>query len=122
LSARLFSRAPGSSDAVTPALPLGGRPPSVGAGEDVLDVIVDQHNVEFAALVSIVLGQFRIGFPPNPVGRLLLAQEEEVVELGRMVAISGSPMETLVDTDSRWTTRPSGSCVTPMVMGFLPFK
>jgi hypothetical protein len=67
-------------------------------------------------------GQFRIGFPPKPVGRLLLAQEDEVVELGRMVAISGSPMETLVDTDSRWTTRPSGSCVTPMIMGIPPFE
>jgi hypothetical protein len=62
-------------------------------------------------------GQFRIGFPPKPVGRLLLAQEDEVVELGGMVAISGSPMETLVDADSRWTTRSSWSCVTPMIMG-----
>jgi hypothetical protein len=44
--------------------------------------------VEFAALVSVVLGQFRIDFPPNPVGRLLLAQEDEVIELGGMVAIS----------------------------------
>jgi hypothetical protein len=78
----------GSSDTVTPALPFGGRPPSVGAGKDVLDVIVDQHNVVFAALVSVMLGQFRIDFPPKPVGRLLLAQEDEVVELGRMVAIS----------------------------------
>jgi hypothetical protein len=68
--------------------PRSGRPPSVGTGEDVLDVIVDQHNVKVAALVSIVLGQFRIDFPPNPVGRLLLPQEDEVVELGGMVAIS----------------------------------
>jgi hypothetical protein len=44
--------------------------------------------VEFPALLSVVLGQFRIDFPPNPVGRLLLAQENEVVELGGMVAIS----------------------------------
>src|SRR5271157_3966172 len=57
--------------------PRSGRPPSVGTGEDVLDVIVDQHNVKVAALVSIVLGQFRIDFPPNPVGRLLLPQEDE---------------------------------------------
>jgi hypothetical protein len=44
--------------------------------------------VEFAALASVVLGQFRIDFPPNPIGRLLLPQEDEVVELGGMVAIS----------------------------------
>jgi len=88
LSARLLSRAPGSRDAVTPALPLDGRPPSVGAGKDVLDIVVDQHNVEFTALLAIMPGQLRIGFPLNPVGRLLLAQEDEVVELGGMVAIS----------------------------------
>jgi hypothetical protein len=44
--------------------------------------------VEFAALVSVVLGQFRIDFPPNPVGRLLAPQEDEVIELGGVVAIS----------------------------------
>jgi hypothetical protein len=44
--------------------------------------------VEFAALVSVMLGQFRIDFPPNAVGRLLLVQEDEVVELGGVVAIS----------------------------------
>jgi hypothetical protein len=70
------------------AFPLGGRPPGVGAGEDVLDVVVNQHNVQFAALLAIMPGQLRIGFPLNPVGRLLLAQEDEVVELGGMVAIS----------------------------------
>ena len=112
--------APGSSGTGAPALPLSGRPPSVGAGKDVLDVIVDQHNVEFAALLAIMPGQLRIGFPLNPVGRLLLAQENEVIELGGMVAISGGPMVTLVDTDSRWTTRPSWSCVTPMIMGIPP--
>jgi hypothetical protein len=62
-------------------------------------------------------GQLGLGFPPKPVGRLLLAQENEVVELAGMVVISGSPMETLVDADSRWTTRPSWLCVTPMIMG-----
>jgi hypothetical protein len=67
-------------------------------------------------------GQLRIGFPLNPVGRFLLAQEDEVVELGGMVAISGRPMETLVDTDSRWLTRPSWSCVTPMIMGIPPLQ
>jgi len=44
--------------------------------------------VEFTALLAIMPGQLRIGFPLNPVGRLLLAQEDEVVELGGMVAIS----------------------------------
>jgi hypothetical protein len=44
--------------------------------------------VEFVALFSVVLGQFRIDFPSNPVGRLLLPQENEVVELGGMVAIA----------------------------------
>jgi len=78
--------------------------------------------VEFAALLAIMPGQLRIGFPFNAVGRLLLAQEDEVVELGGMVVISGSPMETLVDTDSRWTTRPSWSCVTPIIMGIPPFE
>src|ERR1019366_3595241 len=68
LSSRLLSRASGSIGTVTPALPLSGRPPSVGAGEDVLDVIVDQHNVKVLAFFTIVLGQFRIDFPPNPVG------------------------------------------------------
>jgi hypothetical protein len=82
------SRAPGGRSSVTPALPHGGGPPSIRAGEDVLDVIIDKHNVEFVALVSVVLGQFRIDFPPNPVGRLLLPQEDKVVELGGMVAIS----------------------------------
>jgi len=75
----------GGGGPVTPALPLGGRPPSVGTGKDVLDVIVDPHNVKFAALLAIMPGQLRIGFPPKPVGRLLLAQEDEVVELGGMV-------------------------------------
>jgi hypothetical protein len=112
----------GGGGIVTPTLPLDGCPPSVGAGEDVLDVVVDQHNVEFAALLAIMPGQLRIGFPFNAVGRLLLAQEDEVVELGGMVVISGSPMETLVDTDSRWTTRPSWSCVTPIIMGIPPFE
>jgi hypothetical protein len=31
-------------------------------------------------------------------------------------------METFVDTDSRWMTRPSWSCVTPMIMGIAPFQ
>jgi len=115
-------RAPGSSDTVTPALALGGRPPGIGTGEDVLDVVVDQHNVKFAALLAIMPGQLGLGFPPKPVGRLLLAQKDEVVELAGMVAISGSPMETLVDTDSRWTTRPSWSCVRPMIMGIPSFE
>jgi hypothetical protein len=44
--------------------------------------------VEFAALLAIMPGQLRIGFPLDPIGRLLLAQEDEVVELGGMVAIS----------------------------------
>jgi len=44
--------------------------------------------VEFAALISVVLGEFRIDFPSNPVGRLPLAQEDEMIELGGMVAIS----------------------------------
>ena len=44
--------------------------------------------MEFTALLAIMPGQLRIGFPLNPVGRLLLAQEDEVVELGGMVAIS----------------------------------
>ena len=44
--------------------------------------------MEFAALLSVMLGQFRIDFPPDPIGRLLLAQENKVVELGGMVAIS----------------------------------
>jgi hypothetical protein len=35
-----------------------------------------------------MLGQLWIGFPLNSVGRLLLAQENEVVELGGVVAIS----------------------------------
>jgi len=78
--------------------------------------------VEFAALLAVMPGQLRIGFPPKPVGRLLRAQEDEVVELGGMVAISGRPMETLMDTDSRWTTRPSWSCETPIIMGILPFE
>jgi hypothetical protein len=44
--------------------------------------------VEFVAFLTEMLGQFRINFPPNSVGRLLLlAQENEVVELGGMVAI-----------------------------------
>jgi hypothetical protein len=60
--------APGSSDAVTPALPLSGRPPGIGVGEDALDVIVDQHDVKFAALLAIMPGQLRTGFPLNPVG------------------------------------------------------
>jgi hypothetical protein len=88
LAARFLSRAPGSRDAVTPAFPLSGRPPSVGAGEDVLDIVVDQHNVKIPALLTVVLGQFRVNLPLDPVGRLLLAQEDEVVELGGMVAIS----------------------------------
>src|SRR5271157_5647639 len=88
LAARLLRRAPGGRGAIAPALPLGGRPPSVKAGKDVLDVIVDQHNVEFAALAAVVLGQFRIDFPPNSVGRFLFPQEDEVVELGGMVTIS----------------------------------
>src|SRR5208282_6486419 len=37
LAARLLSRAPGGRGTVAPALPLGGRPPSVRAGKDVLD-------------------------------------------------------------------------------------
>jgi hypothetical protein len=44
--------------------------------------------VEFPALLAIMPGQFRISFPPKPVGRVLFAQENEVVELGGMVAIS----------------------------------
>jgi len=76
--------------------------------------------VEFAALLAIMPGQLRIGFPPKPVGRLLPGQEDEVVELGGMIAISGSPMETLVDTDSRCTTRSSWSCVTPIIIGIPP--
>src|SRR5437016_14497989 len=31
-------------------------------------------------------------------------------------------METLVDTDSRWMTRPSGSCVTPRIITIPPFE
>ena len=100
--------------------PLGGRPPGIGAGKDVFDVVVDQLDVQFAALLAIMPGQLRIGFPPKPVGCLLLVQEDEVIELGGMVAISGRPMETLVDTDSRWTTWPSWSCVTPMIMMLPP--
>ena len=61
-------RAPGSSDTVTPALPLSGCPPGIGTGEDVLDVVVDQHDVKFAALFAIMPGQLGIGFPLNPVG------------------------------------------------------
>jgi hypothetical protein len=88
LPARPLSRAPGSSDTVTPTLALRGRPPSVGAGKDVFDVVVDQHNVEFAALLAVVGSEVRVTFPLNPIGGLFLAQEHEVVELGGMVAIS----------------------------------
>jgi hypothetical protein len=87
LAARLLRRAPCGIDPITPALPFGGCPLGVGTGEYILDVIVDQHDVEFTALVSVVLGQFRIDFPPNPVGCLFLSQEYEVVELGGMIAI-----------------------------------
>jgi hypothetical protein len=44
--------------------------------------------VQLTALLAIMPGQLGVGFPLNAVGRLLLAQEEEVVELGGMVAIS----------------------------------
>jgi hypothetical protein len=44
--------------------------------------------VKFPALLAIMPGQLRIGFPLDLVGRLLLPQEDEVVELGGMVAIS----------------------------------
>jgi hypothetical protein len=44
--------------------------------------------VKIPALLSIVLGQFRVNLPLDPVGCFLLAQEDEVVELGGMVAIS----------------------------------
>src|ERR1019366_5538129 len=57
LTATLFSHAPCRSGTVTPALAFGGGPRSVGARKYVLDVIVDQHNVEFTALVSLMLGQ-----------------------------------------------------------------
>jgi hypothetical protein len=36
--------------------------------------------------------------------------------------LGGSPMETLVETDSRWTARPSWLCVTPMIMGIPPLQ
>src|SRR5207249_6598141 len=88
LPGRLLSRATSGRGSVTPALPLRGRPPGVGAGEDVLDVVVDQHDVELAALVPVVLREFRVGLPLDAAGCLLLAQEDEVVELGGMVAIS----------------------------------
>jgi hypothetical protein len=71
-----------------PSTPLRGRPPSIGTGEDVLDVVVNQHNVKIPALLTVMLGQFRINLPLDSVGRLLLAQEDEVVELRGMVAIS----------------------------------
>ncbi len=45
-------------------------------------------DVVFAARLALMLGQLGIGFPLNSVGRLLLAQENDVVELGGMVAIS----------------------------------
>jgi hypothetical protein len=44
--------------------------------------------VKFTALLAVMLSQFRIDFPPNPVGRPLLSQENEGVELIRMVTIS----------------------------------
>jgi hypothetical protein len=44
--------------------------------------------VKIPALLTVVLGQFRVDFPLDPIGRLLFAQEDEVVELGGMVAIS----------------------------------
>ena len=40
------------------------------------------------ALLTVVLGQFRVNLPLDPVGRLLLAQEDEMVELRGVVAIS----------------------------------
>ena len=90
MPARLLGCAPGRRRSVAPALPLRGRPPSVGAREDILDVVVDQHYVKIPAMASspVVLGQFRVNLPLDPVGRLLLAQEDEVVELDGMVAIS----------------------------------
>ena len=45
-------------------------------------------DVVFAARLAVMLGQLWTGFPLNSVGRLLLAQEDEVVELGGVVAIS----------------------------------
>jgi hypothetical protein len=44
--------------------------------------------VKIPALLTVVLGQFRVNLPLDPVGRLLLAEEDEVVELRRVVAIS----------------------------------
>ena len=88
LPSRLLRRASGRRRSVAPALSLRGRPPSVGAGKDILDIVVDQHDVKVPALLSVVLGQFRVNLPLDPVGRLLLAQEDEVVELRGMVAIS----------------------------------
>jgi hypothetical protein len=87
LSTRLLSRASGSSGTVAQALPFSGGPPSVGRGEYILDVIVDQHNVKVVAFFPVVVGQLWIDFPANPVVGLLLAQENEVVEFGGIVAV-----------------------------------
>src|SRR5207244_13164076 len=88
LPGRPLSRAPGGRGSVAPALPLRGRPPSVRTGENILDVVVDQHDVKLAALLPVVLGEFRVGLPLDAAGCLLLPQEDEVVELGGMVAVS----------------------------------
>ena len=67
----------GGRGPVTPALPLGGRPPSIGTGKDVLDVVVHQHDVQFAALLAIMPGQLRIGFPPKPLADFFLRSSRQ---------------------------------------------
>jgi hypothetical protein len=79
LPARLLRCAPSGGGTITPALALSGRPPGIGTGEDVLDVVVDQHDVEFPALLAIMPGKLRISFPLNPVICLRFAQEDTLL-------------------------------------------
>ena len=45
------------------ALALGSGPPGVGTGEDVLNVVVDQDDVQLGALLSVVRRQVRGQLP-----------------------------------------------------------
>jgi len=88
LSGRLLRCPAGGRDAVAPALPLRGRPPGIGGWKDMLDVIIDHDDVQLPGLLSVMPGQFRVNLPLDPVDCLLLAQKDEMVKLGGMVAIS----------------------------------
>lgn len=75
-------------DSVTPALSLRYCPPGIRSGEDVVDIVVDEHDLERMAVDAVMLRQIGISFSLNAFGRLSLAQKHEVVELRRIIAFS----------------------------------